>query len=423
MRLADCWRGSELPYALAHASKTLFWTASDIYFAFYLTQVCGLSPWTMGLVLAASYLVNAAADLILGRRFSATVRSAEQAAQMQASGAALCSITLVLFGLSALVSSGARLAACLLALMAFRLSYSLYDIPQNSLLALAGRDDRMRARLAATRLFISGIARIILTASFVPLFVRRSTEAQIEAFLLLVCLMAFLSLVSAFALRTKLKGAVSAIAFDDASPAERKPATTLHLMMMALSFGTTIFTQLEPYLAAFILPSRWDGAALLTSVAFGTSISPFAWMAAIRRAGRRSVAITALLLTGGSVALFFSATLNGGLPMILAGLSYGISVGGLFFLLWTGIAHHAARSHDAYGATATMGAFAGSAKVGQSVAMIMVGLSLQRWGPGASAWEGPPLVAAMAGAVGTALVLLIGLALWDKHVLASTRQS
>ena len=221
MRLADCWRGSELPYALAHASKTLFWTASDIYFAFYLTQVCGLSPWTMGLVLAASYLVNAAADLILGRRFSATVRSAEQAAQMQASGAALCSITLVLFGLSALVSSGARLAACLLALMAFRLSYSLYDIPQNSLLALAGRDDRMRARLAATRLFISGIARIILTASFVPLFVRRSTEAQIEAFLLLVCLMAFLSLVSAFALRTKLKGAVSAIAFDDASPAER----------------------------------------------------------------------------------------------------------------------------------------------------------------------------------------------------------
>ena len=159
MRLADCWRGSELPYALAHASKTLFWTASDIYFAFYLTQVCGLSPWTMGLVLAASYLVNAAADLILGRRFSATVRSAEQAAQMQASGAALCSITLVLFGLSALVSSGARLAACLLALMAFRLSYSLYDIPQNSLLALAGRDDRMRARLAATRLFISGIAR------------------------------------------------------------------------------------------------------------------------------------------------------------------------------------------------------------------------------------------------------------------------
>lgn len=423
MRLADCWRGSELPYALAHASKTLFWTASDIYFAFYLTQVCGLSPWTMGLLLAASYLVNAAADLFLGRRFAATVRSAEQAAQLQASGAALCSITLILFGMSALVSPDARLAACLLALMAFRLSYSLYDIPQNSLLALAGRDDRMRARLAATRLFISGIARIILTASFVPLFVRRSTEAQIEAFLLLVCLMAFLSLVSAFALRTKLKGAASAIAFDDAGPAARRPATILHLMMMALSFGTTIFTQLEPYLAAFILPSWWDGAALLTSVAFGTSISQFAWMAAIRRAGRRRVAIIALLLTGGSVALFFCVALNGGLPMILAGLSYGISVGGLFFLLWTGIAHHAARSHETNGVTATMGAFAGSAKVGQSAAMLVVGLSLQNWGPGASAWQGPPLVAAMAGAIGTALVVLVALAWWDKPILASRGQS
>jgi Na+/melibiose symporter-like transporter len=67
MRLADCWRGSEIPYALAHASKTLFWTASDIYFAFYLTQVCGLPPLVMGFVLAASYLVNAAADVLLGR--------------------------------------------------------------------------------------------------------------------------------------------------------------------------------------------------------------------------------------------------------------------------------------------------------------------------------------------------------------------
>lgn len=423
MRLADCWRGSELPYALAHASKTLFWTSSDIYFAFYLTQVCGLSPWTMGLVLAASYVVNAAADLILGKRFAATVRSAAQAAHLQATGAASCSFTLILFGLSALVSTDVRLAACLLALIAFRLSYSLYDIPQNSLLALAGRDDRIRARLAATRLFISGIARILLTASFVPLFVRRSTEAQIEAFLLLVGLMAFLSLASAFALRRKLKGEASAVAFLEAGPTARRPATTLHLMMMALSFGTTIFTQLEPYLAAFILPSRWDGAALLTSVALGTSISQFAWMVAIRRVGRRRVAITALLLTSASVALFFGVALRGGLPMILAGLSYGTSVGGLFLLLWTGVARHAAQSHDTYGVTATMGAFAGSAKVGQSVAMVVVGLSLQQWGPGATAWEGPPLVAAMAGAVGTALVLLIGLALWDKRVLASTRQS
>lgn len=422
MRLADCWRGSEIPYALAHASKTLFWTASDIYFAFYLTQVCGLPPLVMGFVLAASYLVNAAADVLLGRHLGARVRSAVQAAQLQARGAVLCSITLVLFGLSALVPAGARLVACILALVAFRLSYSLYDIPQNSLLALAARHDRMRSRLAATRLFISGFARIALTVSFVPLFVRRTTDAQIGAFLVMVCLMALLSLGSAFALRARLRAEPSAITRPSDAMAGRS-ATTLYLMMMALSFGTTIFTQLEPYLAAFILPSKWDGAALLTSVALGTSFSQFAWMAANRRAGQRNTAIAALLLTGVSTLLFLFLALTGGMGIMIAGLSYGASVGGLFFLLWTAIARHAANAHDGGGVTATMGAFAGSAKLGQSAAMIAVGLSLQQWGYGAPSWEGPPLIAAMAGAVGVALVMLIGLAWIDKRLLASPSQS
>jgi Na+/melibiose symporter-like transporter len=419
MRLAAYWRGSELPYALAHAGKTMFWTASDLYFAFYLTQVCGIPALTMGLLLAGSYLVNAAADLLLGRQLAVMVRSARSAARAQAVGAVLCSATLALFGLAALAPATFRVSVCLAALLAFRLSYSLYDIPQNSLLALASEDERVRARLAAMRLFVGGIARVTLTASFVPLFVRRTIDAQIGAFLLLVSIMAVLGVASAFALAVRMRGIVACPTREivEDSHAVKSPIG-LHLMMLILSFGTTMFTQLEPYFAAFALPSREQGTALLTAVAVGTSLSQPVWMIVDRCLARPRVAWIALLSTAACSLAFLALALRAGALLPIAGLGYGAGVGGLFFLLWSGVARQAARMHNMRGATATLGAFSGSAKLGQALAMVAIGVSLHRRHLDAPELIGPHLAPMMTGAVLAALVMLALLLTIDKELLA-----
>jgi Na+/melibiose symporter-like transporter len=415
MGLAEKQRDPAIAYALAHAGKTLFWTASDIYFAFYLTEVCGLESLVMGLVLAGSYLVNAGADWLLGRLLVARVRTARGAAGLQVAGASLCSATLLLFVLAALAPPSLRLEVCLAALLAFRLSYTLYDIPQNSLLALAGYNERLRARLAGSRLFVSGVARIALTAAFVPLFVQRTTQAQIHAFLILVAIMATLGVASAVALAARFPpGQHERMVAGAVMGARRVSPVRLHLMMMVLSFGTTVFTQLEPFLAAFAMTSRWQGAVLLTAITIGTSLSQPLWMVVgTRLSGYRPMAL-ALAVAAAGAGLFPLLALRSAAAAAIVGALYGTGVGGLFFLLWTSIAQHAADTHGARGATATLGAFAGSAKLGQSTAMLGVGAYLQWLGPSDVSQTGNNFVLVMSGAVLLALFGVTVLAGWMR---------
>ncbi len=396
------------PYAAAHAGKTLFWTASDINFGFYLTEVCGFSASVMGLLLAGSYVVNAASDWILGRRLARSVRTARGAGLLQFWGAALCSATLVLFGCIALVAPDARIFTSILALLTFRIAYSLYDIPQNSLLALAGGDDRGRGRLTAVRILTGGLARIALSAAFVPLFVRQTTSEQIHAFLILTGIMALLGMASAAMLAIRLGGGIKmAVAVKVASPTKTpKTSTALHWMMLILSAGTTIFSQLEPYLAAFAIQSPLQAGAMLTAVAAGTSLSQPIWMALDHRLGRMRTAAAALIAAGIGAILFPFLVLRGLISTILVGTLYGTGVGGLFFLLWTGIARQASLNHGTFGATATLGAFSGSAKLGQAGAILVVGFYLEQARAGARALPGSSLLPLMAIAALVALALL-----------------
>lgn len=109
----------------------------------------------MGLLMAGSYLANSVVDWWLGRRLMKRIRSARGAGRLQLFGFVLSSGALLSFGLAALAPPGSRLAAALVALLTFRLSYALYDLPQNALLALAGRDERERSRMTAARLALA----------------------------------------------------------------------------------------------------------------------------------------------------------------------------------------------------------------------------------------------------------------------------
>ncbi|MFK4874576.1 MFS transporter [Novosphingobium sp. ZW T3_23] len=377
MQLLRYLKGRTAAYALAHAAKTLFWASSDVYFAFYLTEVCGISAASMGLIMAASYLANAVLDWRLGHSLAARVRSARGAGQLQLFGAALSSATLLLFGLSALSTVDWRLSSALAALLAFRASYALYDLPQNALLALAAKDERERSRMAAARLAVSGIARVTLTALFVPLFVRRGIDMQITSFLVLAALMGVIGVCSAGLLARTLRRD-TVVASGESRPYSPRQGKGLYIAMLVLSLGTTVFSQLEPYLAAWVLTSRWTAAALLTAVALGTSLSQPLWLALVRRSSQRTAAIAALCVSALSACLFPPIASVGGPFLAVIGLSYGAGVGGLFFALWSAVARLATRDHAQRGATATLGSFAACAKVGQAAALGLTGLYLQR---------------------------------------------
>jgi glycoside/pentoside/hexuronide:cation symporter, GPH family len=76
---------------------------SAMLFAFFLTEICGLEPQQMGMVLALSLVVNAFADIVVGRRLIRVVTDAKSAARIQFSGALASGAALTLFTLTAVV--------------------------------------------------------------------------------------------------------------------------------------------------------------------------------------------------------------------------------------------------------------------------------------------------------------------------------
>src|ERR1700736_3975768 len=165
-------------YGLAHFGKSLLWHASELLFAFFLTEACGLPPHHMALILSGSLVLNAAADLVVGRYLSYRVETAAAAGRTQFRAALFSVCAFCAFGCAGLVPAPARFGFAIVAIIAFRLSYPFFDIPQNALLALTTSNDSERARVSSYRFIFGGVANIALASSFGPLLQGQRAGAQ-----------------------------------------------------------------------------------------------------------------------------------------------------------------------------------------------------------------------------------------------------
>jgi Na+/melibiose symporter-like transporter len=264
----------------------------------------------------------------------------------------------------------------------FRLTYALFDNPQNALLALATHDDRARARLSSMRYVFGGIANIVVAGAFVPLW-GRGGGAQAGVFALFSAALAILAAVSAAALWLQLRarsgpqppGTRPTLATPTrpvvAEPSPRR--WPIFLSMFALSAATSIFSRLEPYFATYGLKSPVDGGTLMVCIAIGGLVSqPFwSWWA------RRWSLVSALQSASVGViagALAFGLGAQHGLAMAaLSGGLYGWGCGGALMSLWALAAAASRRSDRTEAATATFGWLTFSAKVAMAISAFGIG--------------------------------------------------
>ncbi|MYM69016.1 hypothetical protein GTP45_19550, partial [Pseudoduganella sp. FT55W] len=174
-----------LAYGCAHFGKISFWYASEVLFAYYLSEVCGLSPARMGMVLALSFLLGAAADLLVSQLLRNYLQRVDNAVQLQLGGALASATTLSALFMGTYVPADYRLGFALLFAGAFRLSYVLFDLPQNVLLSIATTDEHSRARLASLRIFFSSVGSMLVALSVAPLMSDAAALPPAHRFMLL----------------------------------------------------------------------------------------------------------------------------------------------------------------------------------------------------------------------------------------------
>ena len=351
-------RSFNLVYGLAHGGKSLFWHSSELLFAFFLTEACGLSPRQMGLVLGASLAVSAGTDLAVGFVLGRRVQDARAAGVYQLTGMLLSAAAFWAFTLTATAPQGAiRLALALVALIAFRASYSLVDVPQNALLGLATRSDGERAVLSSVRYVFGGLANIIVAMAFAPMFQMKAGRSHPETFIIFAILIGLAATISAAGLWARLRWGEHIEAVLDPSDPHRRPALNkarlgpVLSIMFLITAATSIFSRLEPYFAAYGLGPALQGGAILTCVALGSVASQPFWALLARSTSLGATfacACTALVV--GSAA-FDGLVLRGVALGALGAALYGCGSGGVLMSLWALAASGAgARATISFGA-------------------------------------------------------------------------
>lgn len=377
---SDGWRETSV-YGSAHLGKSLFWYASELLFAFYLTELVGLPASQMGMVLAIGLLFSAAIDLIVARVLDRRMMTAAGAAALQFKGSILCAITFVSIFLGFWIQPDLRFAYALATGLAFRSAYAVYDLPQNALMALATSDPASRNRVAATRIWFSGIATLIVAGAVGPLIAGRDEATAWLYFGLAVCI-AVPAILSAGLLARVVRGTGAATPADVSGASRRRLAPSplfwiLIALMFVTSLATPLFSKVEPYFAAYSLASPLWGGVIVVAMALGITLGQPIWNALTGRLSHAAVLAVGAMTQALGLGVFW--ILAPGAPAALAASAFvfGLGNGGVGMVLWGGFSEVVARFSQPGGAGRAYGLFTATAKLALALGGLGLGAALQ----------------------------------------------
>ena len=373
-------RGFICAYGTAHFAKSLLWYSSELLFSYALTTIFGFSPLFAGVVLALGLLLNAAVDLAAGAWMTNNPFDIGDAGRIQLWGAALSAIAFCAFGFSGFAAAPAKTAAITLSLSVFRLAYPVLDVPQNALLALAGRRCGGEHRLSALRMMAGGGASLSVAALFAPVLQGRRTDVQVGHFAVITAVAASLALLSAVFLygsTRRLDGGNYERRAPTAAGRIKRLSLTFPMLLAALALvaaASAAFAQMEPYLSSYVIGTRMKGGLTMILVAAGSIASQPAWAALVDYRGLpKALAGAGVAWSAGAAILLLELAAPVSPPTVFglasAGFVYGCGSGGTIMALWAIVAREV-RSKPG-GTASAFAAVGASSKVGGALSAVL----------------------------------------------------
>ncbi len=392
---SKCWQRANLVgqvmdpvfkhgYGVAHAGKLSLWVCSELLFAFFLTEVCKLTPGQMAVCLGVSMLLNAASDIVFGVVFSKDMKRLSSVGGFQLLGAGGCAVSLCLFSLTPYLDLDIRPLFALATVTAFRIWYSVYDQPQNILIPLLTNNDPERVSFVTLRFIYGGGARLMIAALFTPVFLPNPADNGARPFFILICLLGVFSIGSA-GLLTWLLGRTTGLSAEKhlrngnirvRDPGLSWPAWRLFVLVLIASGVIGVWLKLEPYYARFVLTSHVEATAVMTSVVVGSTLSQFIWQHVGAKMSLNELLRLALIvqiLAG--IAFFFVARL-GLAGALLGGMGVGLAQGGIGVGLWGLMGAVANHLEPRIAPSWVAGGFSALSKTGHALSFYLAGLIL-----------------------------------------------
>ena len=416
----ESWR-TYLAYGFAHFGKSLFWYSSELLFAYFLTELAGLTPTEMGVVLATGFLASAFIDILAGIGLKRRLTTARSAGDTQLAGAILSSIALLLVFVSSWLPDHIQFVYSLLAGLAFRIGFAFYDIPQNALMALAPTSSASRMRFAATRILFSGLATLVIAAT-VGLLVAAQAERRGSYFLLTIAsLFAVMAISGAWHFARLLRGvwpgsdtvSLSRWTAPSKLPPFQRDFWLLLCLMFVTSCFTPVFSKVEPYFVAYVLRSPLWGGSVIMSMAMGILLGQPFWLSASGRASPERVMFWAALLQLIGLLAFWLSSSSHPVALTLSAFVFGLGNGGVGMMLWGSFSGTVARMGSRYAAI-SYGVFTAVSKVANAGGILLLGFVLARIDFRQSDALQMVVLMTAVPAVGAILIMLIGVGLSSR---------
>lgn len=328
-----------LGYSAGNFGKSLLLSSVDVTLVFMLTDLLGIAPaavsMLMLLVLAGDLVFDLGAGLLAS--WSQSIGIGYR--RLIAFGAIPCGAAFALFySLPALGER--RLGMLAVTLLVFRAAYAIIDVPHNSLLVRVAADSRARGRTSGYRIIFSSLASLGVAALLAPSVQNAAGGAGPDMLAvlgmsggLLFCLalgLAAWSSRNAADPNADRRPGVSRLAL---LPRPDRLLAAIAVIAFVTGFATPMFNRMVLYLSTYVFGRPAFASHILTAIILGQFLGALLWIHLVRFREK-----TTLLAVSHAVAAsgFLLFALVGARPELLVGVSVLIGVGlaGVFMLPW-----------------------------------------------------------------------------------------
>ena len=261
-------------YAFAHYGKSLFWEMSELLFAFYLAEIFGVEPAVLGVLLFVFLIWDAATDPILGAAIGNRQASIALLVKLQLFGAVISSVSFFAVFHKPDADGSLLIFYALAVGLMFRTAYTIYDVPQNTLLRRLTFSPDSRLTVASLRIGVSAVASLTIGAAAAFILAQGGIDDQAAAFTMAAGVFCFIAVASALLLfvltRNREKSEQQNVRLPAGSLRDtfkRPDLRTIFFARFCLSVGSPIFGRLLPFFAVYILFSPTMAGLFVTAMA------------------------------------------------------------------------------------------------------------------------------------------------------------
>jgi len=351
-------------YSSGNFGKNLLLGSVDVTLLFLLTDLLGIAPRSVSLLMLMVFGADLVLDLSAGLLAAWAQNRGTGYRRLIVLGTLPCAAAFaLLYSLPLLGPENISVIA--LAIILFRAAYAVIDVPHNSLLARVATDSRARGRASGYRTVFSSSASVVIATVLVPFLGgagHPATAGQLSALGmaggLAFCAAMFFAAWSAKEEGTAGQRRMRTSASMVFLPKLDRLLGAIAIVAFITGFATPVFIKMMLYLSTYVLHQPGLAGQVLLTITFGQLAGAALWISLIRFRDK-----TVLLAASHAVAicgiLFFAMAGNQAWLLTASAALIGVGFSGVFMLPWGILAdltdfaefHHGERRETATFAT------------------------------------------------------------------------